>query len=147
MYDARDYKLGYPAASVFDSELPASVAGCLREGLSTLQRTLPQARIIFSSPYYCYIENPNKEGEYIPCTEAINGMTSGAKNEYSYGSLGDYAVAYKAISVDAGISYIDNYFGTITEDNYSGMLKNDNTVLSSEGRNAVADRIAEFLKM
>ena len=147
MYDARDYKLGYPAASIYDMELPASVAGCLREGLATLQRALPQARIIFSSPYYCYIENPKKDGEYIPCTIAINGMTSGDKDEYSYGSLGDYVVAYKAISVDAGINYIDNYFGTITEDNYQEMLKNDNTVLSSDGRKAIADRISEFLEV
>lgn len=145
-YDGRDYELGYPSASIYDDEIPCSVAGSLHQGIQYLQVTMPQARIIVSSPYYYFIEDPDKEHTYIPCTEAINGQKGGDVDEFSYGNLGDYVISMKAIAVGDGVSFVDNYFGTITEDNYATMLKDDNTELSSDGRDAIGERIVDFMK-
>ncbi len=147
MYDGKDYEEGLPSASIYDDELPASAAGCLHQGLQYLSLAMPQARVIISSPYYYYVEDPENEDKYVPCTQAIHGEQGGDVNEFKYGNLGEYMIAYKSIAVGDGVSFIDNYFGTVNEDNYATMLKDDNTQLSSDGRDAIGQRIVDFMKM
>ena len=46
--------------------------------------------------------------------------------------------------MDCGVSFIDNYYGTINEDNYKEYMR-DYFHLNEKGREKVADRIADVI--
>ena len=53
-------------------------------------------------------------------------------------------IAEKAVAVENGVTFIDNYCGTITEDNYDRYLE-DNIHLNDDGRELLAERIQNVL--
>lgn len=133
MYDANDFLKGRILAGPYDETTAVTCCGCLQQSILLLKQTFPQMRIIVSSPYFAYAED--EEGNLQP----------GSLVDYGQGTLPDYMIAYKNIAVNNGASFIDNYFGSITEDNYSQYLQEDRFNLNDAGRALIAKRIAEFI--
>lgn len=133
MYDSQDYEDQRILTGPYDEAMAATCCGCLLQSVKLLQQAYPHIRIIVSSPYFTYAEDENQE------------LQPGSTLNLGQGTLADYMVAYKNIAVACGVSFIDNYFGTITESNYETYLEEDKKNLNSEGRDAVATRIAGFI--
>ena len=72
-------------------------------------------------------------------------MQPGSTYDMGQGTLADYMIAYKNIAVNSNVSFIDNYFGTITEDNHQKYLEDNKQYLNENGRKAIAERIAAFI--
>ena len=133
LYDSHDYEDKRLLSSPYDDTLPVTCCGCLYQSVKLLKEAFPHIRIIISSPYFCYVEDENGE-------QQDSGML-----DMGQGSLADYMIAYKNIAVGAGVSYIDNYYGTVTPENYEQYLEDDKEHLNEAGRNAIAERIAGFI--
>ncbi len=133
MYDGNDFLSERILAGPYDETTAVTCCGCLQQSILLLKQTFPQMRIIVSSPYFTYAED--EDGNLQP----------GSLVDYGQGTLPDYMIAYKNIAVNNGVSFIDNYFGSITEDNYSQYLQEDRFNLNDAGRALIAKRIAEFI--
>lgn len=133
MYDYHDYESGRLLAGPYDEAMAATCCGCLLQSIRLLQQTYPHIRIIVSSPYFAYAEDDN------------DIMQPGSTYDMGQGTLADYMIAYKNIAVNSNVSFIDNYFGTITEDNYKQYLEENNQRLNEKGRSAIAERIAAYI--
>lgn len=132
MYDGNDYLDKRILAGPYDDTLAATCCGCLLQSVRLLQQAFPHIRIIISSPAFACVEDEN------------GSLQPGSRVDFGQGTLPDYMIAYKNIAVNAGVSFIDNYFGTITEDNYKKYLENDSFHLNNDGRKLLAERIVSF---
>lgn len=133
MYDYHDYESRRLLAGPYDETLPATCCGCLLQSIRLLQQAYPHIRIIVSSPYFNYVKDQNDEPQ------------PAGTLDFGQGTLADYMIAYKNIAVNCNVSFIDNYFGTITADNYAQYLQDDQEHLNDKGKAAVAERIFSFI--
>lgn len=133
MYDYHDYEDERLLAGPYDEAMAATCCGCLLQSIRLLQQAYPHIRIIVSSPYFCFVEDPDDQ------------MQAGGSYDMGQGTLADYMIAYKNIAVNTNVSFIDNYFGTITADNYENYLEENQQYLNAKGREAIAERIAAFI--
>lgn len=126
MYDASDYFLW---RNVYNDENPTDITcfgGNLEAGIELLQTHYPNIRIIVMSPTYAFVD---VDGEYVS-SESFH-----VHNDYTLSSyLGKEAEAAFMRSV----TFVDNLYGSITEDNAKEYLR-DNLHLNVEGRKVVAD--------
>ena len=60
------------------------------------------------------------------------------------GTLNHYLVKESDVAMDCGVSFIDNYFGTINEDNYQEYMT-DHLHYNNAGREKLAERIADII--
>jgi len=106
--------------------------GGLRTTLENIQSTWPYIRIFVMSPTYAqYMDEDGK---------LYNGTTMDIGN----GTLNHYLVKEVDAAMDCGVSIIDNYFGTINEDNYREYMT-DHMHYNEKGREKLADRIADII--
>ena len=134
MYDLTDYYENR-LLSLDETELvEASFSGSLYRTVNFINVIYPETRIIVSSPYY----NPQKDasGEYVSAELVKNDY--GTPSNYFY-SLGG---AIQAVST---CSFLDNYFGTITEANYSEYLDKDERHLNKAGKELLTKRLTDFI--
>ena len=87
----------------------------------------PYCRIIVMSPTYAFAIN--EEGEYV----------SSDIQRYGQDVLSTYVIRQYASCATRSVSFVDNLYGTITEDNAEEYLI-DNLHLNVEGRRRVAER-------
>lgn len=132
-YDHHDYAKQHTLRNIHVDTLPTHCYGAMKEGIKILQEHYPQIQFILVSPYYCFFEDDN--GVSLPAGETDLGE----------GTLADYMISYKNVATDLGISFIDNYFGTITADNYAEFLDDEYKYPNDEGRQLLAQRIAKFI--
>lgn len=133
MYDATDYYMGQGMYNDGNRTDVTTFCGALEAGIEVLQAAYPHIRIIVMSPTYAYAVD--KEGNYI------------SSDQYTYGGqdvLSTYVIKQYSSSVYRNVSFIDNLYGTITEDNAKQYLT-DNIHLNVEGRKLVAERCEYFL--
>lgn len=133
LYDHHDYEDQRLLVGPYDDTIPASCCGCLWQSILLIQQAYPHIRVIVSSPYFACIEDENGESQ------------PGSILNMGQGTLAAYMIAYKNIAAANAVSFIDNYLGTINEDNYKSYLEEDNESLNAEGRKAIASRIAGFI--
>lgn len=134
MYDGSDYLEDRIVTSPYDLSDIGTCSGALKESLALLRKTYPYIRILVLSPTFaCQVD---ENGNYLPGSTTDTPMKNGF--------LSDYMIAYKNIAVDSGVTFIDNYNGTITEGNYKEYLK-DNIQLNEKGSALVARRVADIL--
>lgn len=133
MYDYHDYEDERILAGPYDEAMAATCCGCLLQSIRLLQEAYPHIRIIVSSPYFSYVEDSD------------DNLQPGSTFDMGQGTLADYMIAFKNIAVNTNVSFIDNYFGTITEDNYKKYLEENQRHLNENGRKAIAERIAAFI--
>lgn len=132
MYDSTDYLTGTPSDNPDNPYDVTAFTGGLRTTIDNIKNTWPYIRIFVMSPTY---------GRYMDEDgELHNGTTTDLGN----GTLNHYLVKESDVAMDCGISFIDNYFGTINEDNYEEYMT-DHIHYNDAGREKLAERIAEII--
>ncbi len=132
MYDGNDYLAGHKMYSDQNDTDIQQFTGNMCAGIDLIQETYPHIRIIVLSPTYAFAIN--EEGEYI------------SSDQYRYGQdvLSTYVIKQFGYAYDRSVTFVDNLYGTITEDNARQYLT-DNLHLNVEGRKLVAERFAYAL--
>lgn len=132
MYDASDYLAGHEMYSDTNNTDIMQFTGNLEAGIQLLQSTYPNIRIIVMSPNYAFAVNDN--GEYV------------SSDAYTYGQdvLSTYVIKQCVSTTSYGVSFVDNLYGTITEENAEEYLS-DNLHLNKKGREFTARRFVDAL--
>lgn len=133
MYDGTDYLNGYDMFDDVNDTNIQTFTGNLCAGIDLIQQTYPHIRIIVMSPTYAFAVN--EDGEYV------------SSDQYRYGDedvLSTYCILQSSYCYDRSVTFVDNIYGTITEDNAEYFLT-DNLHLNELGREKVADRFIEAL--
>ena len=133
MYDATDYLLGNPMYNDDNPTDPTQFTGNLEASLDVLQSLYPQIRIIVMSPTYAYAVDEN--GDYV------------SSDMYIYNNrdvLSTYVIKECYSANLHSVSFMDNLYGSITEDNAKEYLT-DNLHLNVKGRKLIANRFEYFL--
>ena len=133
MYDATDYLLGNPMSNDDNPTDPTQFTGNLEASLDVLQSLYPQIRIIVMSPTYAYAVDEN--GDYV------------SSDMYIYNNrdvLSTYVIKECYSANVHSVSFMDNLYGSITEDNAKEYLT-DNLHLNVKGRKLIAKRFEYFL--
>ena len=133
MYDATDYLMGNAMYNDDNPTDPTQFTGNLEASLEVLQRLYPQIRIIVMSPTYAYAID--EDGNYVSSDISIyNGRDV----------LSTYVIKECYSSNLHSVSFMDNLYGSITEDNAKEYLT-DNLHLNVKGRKLIAKRFEYFL--
>ena len=132
MYDATDYLINHPMYSDEYFMDTQQFTGNLEASFDILQSNYPHLRIIVLSPTYAFAIDDN--GEYI---------SSDAKR-YDHDVLSTYSIHLCYSCHRKKVTFVDNLYGTITEDNATEYLT-DNLHLNVEGRRLVAERFVYAL--
>lgn len=133
MYDASDYLGG---RSLYNEENPTDIqtfTGNLAAGIQLIQDTYPWIRIIVMSPTYAYAVN--EDGEYVSSYLYV----------YNKYTLGTYSNLIEIQIYNLYVTFVDNLYGTINEDNAELYLI-DNLYPNQEGRELIADRFIYALQ-
>lgn len=128
MYDASDYLIGRYMYNDQNFTDITCFTGNLEAGIELIKEYYPNMRIIVMSPTYAYAV---VDGKYV------------SSDMYSIGNLdvlSTYAIKECESSSRQGVTFVDNLYGTITEDNANEYLS-DNLHLNQKGRRLVADRL------
>lgn len=132
MYDATDYLMGNPMGNdVYDKDI-SCFTGSLTASIDAIQQYYPHIRIIVMSPSYAFAIDEN--GEYI----------SSDVQRYGHDVLSTYSILESNACYSMNVTFVDNLYGSITEDNASEYLS-DNLHLNLAGRRLIADRAAYAL--
>lgn len=133
MYDATDYLMGHDMYNDDNDEDITQFTGNLEASISLIHSEYPHIRFIVLSPTYAFAVN--EEGEYV------------SSDMYRYGKqdvLSTYVIKQYGSCASLSVSFIDNLYGTITEDNAAEYLT-DNLHLNVAGRRLVARRFVDAL--
>lgn len=133
MYDASDYLEERPLYNMLNTTDIQTFAGNMDASLELLCSTFPHLRIIVMSPTYAYYVDEN--GDYI---------SSDIHKSNGY-SLSTYAGNLEQIAYLHSVSYLDNIYGTVNEDNADGYLE-DHLHLNAAGRQKLAERFVYALE-
>lgn len=128
MYDGRDY---IEQRGSDDPNNPYSIvaySGALNYALSGIKETYPFIRIVVMSHTYCL----TPDGE------------SGDKVDFGNGTLSHYLLKAIDVAEFNGVSIIDNFYGTINEDNYSNYMT-DYIHFNDKGRELLAQRFVDCI--
>jgi hypothetical protein len=128
MYDASDYMIGRYMYNDSNSTDVTCFTGNLEAGIELIKEYYPNMRIIVMSPTYAYAV---VNGKYV------------SSDKYSIGNLdvlSTYVIKEFASASEQGVTFVDNLYGTITEDNADEYLT-DNIHLNIAGRRLVAERL------
>lgn len=132
MYDATDYLMGHSMGNdEYDKDI-SCFTGNLTAGIDIFQRVCPHIRIIVMSPSYAFAIDEN--GEYI----------SSDVQRYGHDVLSTYSILESNACYSMNVTFVDNLYGAITEDNASEYLS-DNLHLNLAGRRLIADRAVNAL--
>lgn len=134
MYDARDYFMKRAIENPNDDEERCTYVGSLKYAVRQIQRTYPYVRIIVASSFYT--KGFNDDGsEYDP---DLVDQGNGTLSNYMYHQLQACA--------DLSISFIDNFYGSINQDNFEQYIDYstdaDYILLNEAGQQLLAERIA-----
>lgn len=133
MYDATDYLCGNAMYSDDNPTDPTQFTGNLEASIEVLQNYYPQIRIIVMSPTYAYAVD--EDGNYV------------SSDIYIYNNrdvLSTYVIKECYSANIHSVSFMDNLYGSITEDNADEYLV-DNLHLNVKGRKLIAKRFEYFL--
>lgn len=132
MYDSTDYNLGTPSDNPDNPYDVTAFTGGLRTTIENIKNTWPYIRIFVMSPTYA---------RYM---DEDGNLHNGTTTDLGNGTLNHYLVKEADAIMDCGVSFIDNYFGTINEDNYEEYMT-DYMHYNNAGREKLADRIADII--
>ena len=132
MYDSTDYNQGTPSDNPDNPYDVTAFTGGLRTTINSITNTWPYIRVFVMSPTYA---------RYM---DEDGGLHNGTTTDLGNGTLNHYLVKESDAAMDCGVSFIDNYFGTINEDNYEEYMT-DYMHYNDAGREKLADRIADII--
>lgn len=132
MYDSTDYNQGTPSDNPANPYDVTAFTGGLRTTINNIKSTWPYIRIFVMSPTYA---------QYM---DEDGSLHNGTTMDLGNGTLNHYLVKESDAAMDCGVSFIDNYFGTINEDNYESYMS-DYMHYNDAGREKLADRVADII--
>ena len=132
MYDSTDYNVGTPSDNPDNPYDVTAFTGGLRTTINNIKSTWPYIRVFVMSPTYA--QYMDEDGE----------LHNGTITDLGNGTLNHYLVKEADAVMDCGVSFVDNYYGTINEDNYQEYMK-DHMRYNEAGREKLAERIADII--
>lgn len=134
MYDAIDYLEKRPVDN-FNNDIDLQTyTGALKSSIELIKETYPYIRIVFLSPTFAFYVDENDK------------FQSGASTDLGNGAIPTYWVRAIDVCSSEGISFIDNYYGSINGDNYLKFMR-DAVHLNEAGRRQIAEHfVAKILK-
>ncbi len=132
MYDGSDYINKRPCD---DPNAPYSIVtytGALRAGIDAIQEAYPHIRIVVMSHTFCH--HINEEGNF----------ENGDRVDLGHGTLSHYLRKELDAASDCGVSFIDNFYGSINEDNYLDYMT-DYIHFNDAGHALLADRFVQCI--
>lgn len=134
MYDASDYFQNRAIENPKDDEERCTIVGSLNYSIRKIKQTYPYIRIIVSSVFYT--DGVDAEGKVYDPDKVDSG--NGTLSNYFYNELNT--------CTELSVSFLDNFYGTINQDNYEqyvDLSREDEYIkLTDAGRQVLADRIA-----
>ena len=132
MYDGSDYINRRPCEDPNHPDNPQTYTGALRSGVQAIQEAWPHIRIVVMSHTFCH--NVNAEGNF----------ENGDRVDLGNGTLSHYLQKELDTTSELGVSFIDNFYGSINEDNYLDYMT-DYIHFNDAGRDLLATRFAECI--
>ena len=132
MYDGSDYINRRPCEDPNHPDNPQTYTGALRSGVQAIQEAWPHIRIVVMSHTFCH--NVNAEGNF----------ENGDRVDLGNGTLSHYLQKELDTTSELGVSFIDNFYGSINEDNYLDYMT-DYIHFNDAGRDLPATRFAECI--
>lgn len=132
MYDGSDYINKRPCDDPNDPEAIITYTGALRAGVRAIQDAYPHIRIVVMSHTFCH--TINEEGNF----------ENGDRVDLGNGTLSHYLQKELDATSDCGVSFIDNFYGSINEDNYLDYMT-DYIHFNDAGRTLLADRFVKCI--
>lgn len=132
MYDGSDYINKRPCDDPNDPEAIITYTGALRAGVRAIQDAYPHIRIVVMSHTFCH--TINEEGNF----------ENGDRVDLGNGTLSHYLQKELDAASDCGVSFIDNFYGSINEDNYLDYMT-DYIHFNDAGRALLADRFVKCI--
>lgn len=132
MYDTTDYNRLSPSHNPENDYDLSAYTGSLRTSIESIKDRFPHIRIILMS--HSYALHLNEDGELL----------SGTITDLGHGNVPHYLIMGYNVALNTGITFIDNYFGTIHEENYHEYMI-DHMRYNDSGRSKLAGRAAEII--
>lgn len=132
MYDGSDYLAGHGMYNDGDATDLTQFTGCTEATIELLRFCAPHIRVMVLSPAYAYGLDEN--GNYI----------SSDIQRYGEDVLSTYVIKQYASCNSRQVTFVDNLYGTINEDQAKDYLT-DHLHLNLEGRKKVAQRFVDAL--
>lgn len=132
MYDGSDYINKRPCDDPNAPEAIVTYTGALRAGIRAIQDAYPHIRIVVMSHTFCH--TINEEGNF----------ENGDRVDLGNGTLSHYLQKELDATSDCGVSFIDNFYGSINEDNYLDYMT-DYIHFNDAGRELLADRFVKCI--
>lgn len=132
MYDGSDYINKRPCDDPNAPEAVVTYTGALRAGVRAIQDAYPHIRIVVMSHTFCH--TINEEGNF----------ENGDRIDLGNGTLSHYLQKELDATSDCGVSFIDNFYGSINEDNYLDYMT-DYIHFNDAGRELLADRFVQCI--
>lgn len=132
MYDGSDYINRRPCEDPNHPDNPQTYTGALLSGVQAIQEAWPHIRIVVMSHTFCH--NVNAEGNF----------ENGDRVDLGNGTLSHYLQKELDTTSELGVSFIDNFYGSINEDNYLDYMT-DYIHFNDAGRELLATRFAECI--
>jgi hypothetical protein len=131
-YDAQDYLKLRIGMNPDNDQDPITYSGALNYGIKKIQEKYPFIRIVCMSFTMCYAYN--SEGTLV----------SGDRYDFGNGKLTTYLQFMIDNSGATGVSFVDNYYGTVHEDNSSEWLL-DNIHTNAECNKMIANHFVSAI--
>ena len=132
MYDGSDYINMRPSDDPNAPYDPITYTGALRSGIEAIQQAYPYIRIVIMSHTFCHSIDEN------------GNFQNGDRADLGHGTLSHYFQKELDVTMDCGVSFIDNFYGSINEDNYLEYMT-DYIHFNDEGRELLANRFTECI--
>lgn len=133
MYDFEDYWLNHKIYNSYTPYAFNTVCGNLTAAYKMIRFKYDDIRIVVMSPYYNYYVTEDGTAE---SSEFHSG---------TYGTPSGYFFSITNMTIESGdASYVDNLYGSITEDNYEKYLS-DYKTLNADGRALLVSRLKDAL--
>lgn len=130
MYDGSDYTNGRVCDDPNVPNLITTYTGALRTGIQAIQGAYPHIRIVVMSHSFCHWING--EGNF----------ENGDRTDLGNGTLSHYLQKELDTCNDCSVSFIDNFYGSVNEDNYLDYMR-DNIHFNDAGRELLAQRFVD----
>lgn len=128
MYDGSDYINGRGSDDPNNPYSMVAYTGALKYAITSFKETYPFIRIVVMSHTFCL----TPDGK------------SGDKVNFGNGTLSHYLIKEIDTTESCGVSIIDNFYGSIHEDNYTDYLT-DYIHINDAGRELLAQRFVDCI--
>ena len=131
-YNAQDYINLRVGMNPDNDSDPVTFSGALNAGIKMIQEKYPFIRIVCMSFPMCYAYDSSGQ------------LVSGDRFDFGNGKLTTYLQFMIDVSGATGVSFVDNYYGTIDEDNSSTWLL-DNVHVNADCNAYMADHFVRVI--